>query len=217
MKRIMLLVLIVSSFQLCLGQRIAPHGEFEASKFSHTSQPYFAISKDYAPEQRDEMDPPTNLEATLDGNDVHLTWNHPDPGSQIIFSDSFESYPDFALQFPPWVLVDGDLGLPYFCSYADWPNTATAQSFIIFNPSATMPPITDMPVHNGSKFAACVTNSAGPNDDWMMSPILNVGTGSQLSFWARSYIMPYGLDSIYIRSYSLCRAEHSLRDSVCHK
>lgn len=194
MKRIMLLVLIVSSFQLCLGQRIAPHGEFEASKFSHTSQPYFAISKDYAPEQRDEMDPPTNLEATLDGNDVHLTWNHPDPGSQIIFSDSFESYPDFALQFPPWVLVDGDLGLPYFCSYADWPNTATAQSFIIFNPSATMPPITDMPVHNGSKFAACVANSAGPNDDWMMSPILNVGTGSQLSFWARSYIMPYGLD-----------------------
>ena len=102
-----------------------------------------------------------------------------------IFVDGFEAYDDFALRFTPWTLVDVDQ-LPT-CEIAghDWPNVGQPQAFIIFNPGATTPPL-DLNPHGGSKFAACMAAIPGPNDDWLITPLLEDATN--IEFWARAIV-----------------------------
>ena len=44
------------------------------------------------------------------------------PPSSVLFQDGFESYPDFALEFAPWTLVDVDQQATYRIGGYDWPN-----------------------------------------------------------------------------------------------
>jgi len=76
----------------------------------------------------------------------------------------------------------------------DWPNAYSEQAFIIFNPSMTTPPVEDMPPHSGDKLAACFAATAPPNDDWLVTPLVNLADNSHLSFWAKSYTDEYGLE-----------------------
>ena len=108
------------------------------------------------------------------------------------YSDGFESYPDFALQFAPWTLVDVDLSTTYGMTGITWPNAYAAQAFMIFNPSATTPAVTDFLPQEGSKMAASFAATTPPNNDWLISP--KVMGGGHLSFWARSYVDTYGLE-----------------------
>ncbi|MDD3702246.1 MAG: PKD domain-containing protein [Bacteroidales bacterium] len=112
------------------------------------------------------------------------------------FSDDFESYPDFNLQFPPWTTVDVDNSNTYSIENVSFPNEGQPMAFIIFNPSQTTPPITDAGItpHSGSKFAASFAAVSGPNNDWLISPQLTLGTNSSVSFWVKSYTAQYGLE-----------------------
>ncbi|HHE38948.1 MAG TPA: PKD domain-containing protein, partial [Candidatus Cloacimonetes bacterium] len=67
-------------------------------------------------------------------------------------------------------------------------------SFMVFNPSAVEPPVDDMTPHSGSKMAACIASTNPPNNDWMITPLINVQEDYQLSFWAKSYTALYGLE-----------------------
>lgn len=114
--------------------------------------------------------------------------------SAWVFADSFESYEDFDLNFVPWILVDGDTSATKALADTSWPNSETAQAFIIFNPTATLPPVTNIMAHEGIKFAACVAATTAPNDDWMISPLIYLPKESELRFWARSFSEDYGLE-----------------------
>ncbi|MFA7057475.1 MAG: carboxypeptidase regulatory-like domain-containing protein, partial [Candidatus Cloacimonadales bacterium] len=59
--------------------------------------------------------------------------------TNILISDSFETYPDFALTADPWVLFDGDLSPTYGFTGVQFPNTGSAMSYIVFNPTMTTP------------------------------------------------------------------------------
>ena len=84
--------------------------------------------------------------------------------TDIIFEDSFETYEDFSIDFPPWINIDVD-GDPTFSHSAHtWPNDTEPKAFIIFNPSQTSPPMTEEPAqpHSGEKYAACfAANNVG--------------------------------------------------------
>jgi hypothetical protein len=67
-------------------------------------------------------------------------------------------------------------------------------AYIIFNPSATTPPITDMPAHGGAKMAASFAATSAVNNDWMITPRLRLGTSSTLRFYAKSHTGQYGLE-----------------------
>ncbi|MAE09284.1 MAG: hypothetical protein CL661_11060 [Bacteroidetes bacterium] len=136
--------------------------------------------------------PPTNLEATVGPyDDVQLTWNAPVTNG---FEDDFESYDDFVLEFLPWTNVDVDLSTTYGMTGVDWPNAFAEQAFIIFNPSQTTPPVDDIIPHSGDKIAACFAATSPPNDDWLITPLVGIGTGYKVSFWAKSYTADYGLE-----------------------
>ncbi|MDX9835305.1 MAG: CARDB domain-containing protein, partial [Desulfobulbus sp.] len=90
--------------------------------------------------QPEELVPPTQLTATAVNNSyVSLDWlapgDTPPPPPPTEIDEGFESYPDFALTFDPWVLVDVDGSGTYGVSGYSWPNVYSAMAYMIFNPS----------------------------------------------------------------------------------
>ncbi|MFA7543731.1 MAG: choice-of-anchor J domain-containing protein, partial [Candidatus Cloacimonadaceae bacterium] len=151
----------------------------------------------YALSDQELLLPPTNLVASVSDPNVHLSWTAPGgsiPSNPDGFADDFESYQDFALEFEPWVLVDVDQSATYGFSGYSWPNVYSAMAYMVFNPSATTPPLTSIDAHSGSKMAASFASTDAVNNDWMMSPLVSVEAGQSLSFWARSYVADYGLE-----------------------
>ncbi|HOH60256.1 MAG TPA: choice-of-anchor J domain-containing protein, partial [Candidatus Cloacimonadota bacterium] len=166
------------------------HGHSEADQF------YLYIDSFSVEEITEELDPPTNLVAAVTGNDVHLSWEAPGetPPPPVGFTDDFESYTDFSIAFDPWTLVDVDQSTTYGMTNITWPNAYAAMAYMIFNPGATTPAVTDLTAHSGAKMAACFASTTPPNNDWMMSPLLEIENGDILRFWAKSYTAQYGLE-----------------------
>ncbi len=108
------------------------------------------------------------------------------------FEDDFESHPDFATSFAPWTTVDVDMSENYVFQGVTFPEMGDPMAFMIFNPSATVPPLTTVSAHSGEKMAACFAAIHGPNNDWLITPMLvNV---DEIRFWARSITADYGLE-----------------------
>ncbi|MDD4310655.1 MAG: choice-of-anchor J domain-containing protein, partial [Candidatus Cloacimonetes bacterium] len=111
------------------------------------------------------------------------------PASTNLLVDGFETYTNFALEFAPWTLVDVDLSATYGMEDIAWTNAYAPMAYIIFNPSATTPPVTDMAPHGGDKMACCFASTTAVNNDWMITPQLTGAT--QIKFWAKSYSAQY--------------------------
>ncbi len=111
-------------------------------------------------------------------------------------SDGFEDYDDFDLNFPPWTQYDGDGSSTYAIQNYTFPNQYYTGSFIIFNSSLCSPSMvgTAIDPHTGEKGAYCFAAINYPNNDWLISPQLNLSSDATLSFWARSYTAQYGLE-----------------------
>jgi hypothetical protein len=121
---------------------------------------------------------------------------------EILFEDSFETYEDFSIDFPPWTNIDVDGDPTFSHSGHTWPNDTEPKAFIIFNPSQTTPPMTDDAAQprTGDKYAACfAANNAGYiNDDWMITPLIEAANFNEVSLWAKAYSDQYQLDTFEI-------------------
>jgi len=114
--------------------------------------------------------------------------------AEEVIADGFEDYPDFANTFAPWALRDIDQSPTYGITGVDFPGSGEPMSYIIFNPSATTPPLTNVSTHSGDKMIACFAATNPPNNDWIISPRIHLGTGSAIKFFARSHTSTYGLE-----------------------
>lgn len=102
------------------------------------------------------------------------------------FADGFEDYPDFATAFSPWTLRDQDHSTTNGITGIDFPGSGTAMSYLVYNPATTTPPDTVVSPHGGAKLAACLSATTAPNNDWLVTPRLQLGTNSSIKFFARS-------------------------------
>lgn len=119
-------------------------------------------------------------------NKLVLTWNTEKPA----FSDDFESYDAFAVEFGDWTGIDGDK-LNAAALTGDYPNRGVRQYAQIMNPLAVTPMwYYDYPVlraYSGKQYVGFVrTSSGGANNDWLISPEITVGTDNYLSFLAKA-------------------------------
>lgn len=112
------------------------------------------------------------------------------------FADGFESYSNFSLSFAPWTLVDVDQSDTYSITDITFPNQNSPMAYMVFTPSATTPGMTNPAIlpHTGQKFAACFASTTPPNNDWLISQQVALGTNSQVRFWVKSYVSDYGLE-----------------------
>lgn len=122
----------------------------------------------------------------------------PPPDPTIVAALDFESIPDFSLTFDPWTVNDVDQLPTYGFSEATFPNAYEPMAFIAFNPSQTVPPMTgdaQIQPHGGVRFGASFASTTAPwNNDWLISPQVELGTESELNLWVKSYTAEYGLE-----------------------
>ncbi|MFA7056137.1 MAG: choice-of-anchor J domain-containing protein, partial [Candidatus Cloacimonadales bacterium] len=101
-----------------------------------------------------------------------------------------------ALEAAPWVLFDGDLSPTYGFTGVQFPNTGSAMSYIVFNPTMTTP-VLDGPEYvavTGTKFMACFAATTAPNNDWMMTQEFTLGNSGTFNFWGKSITAQYGME-----------------------
>lgn len=129
-----------------------------------------------------------NQAFVISTNGGDITINLSGSSLSSVFTDSFESYADFATSFSPWTTFNGDEGTPGGVNGIVFPNSTTFTDWIIFNPANTNPPIGNAAPHSGEKYAMAVYNNEETlNDDWMITPALALEGSPTISFWARSY------------------------------
>ncbi len=118
--------------------------------------------------------------------DVRLSWNN-----IFGFSDSFETYPDFSLSYSPWTNYDIDATPTFGLDGTDFINETEPMAGIIFNPSATTPPLTS-PAYNGQKYLAFFNADFWTTtDDWAITPKVLVPEDAIVQFYARAGIFTY--------------------------
>jgi len=132
--------------------------------------------------------------AVININQALVTWNTT-PDS---FSDDMESYADFIIEnIGNYTLVDVDgATASYGITNTSFPNSGYSGSYIVFNPSATTPPLTGTgwAPHSGNKYLGCfaaVPSTGGPNNDWLITHQVTVAPGMTFSFWGKSVSASY--------------------------
>ena len=117
------------------------------------------------------------------------------------WNDGFENHLDFAIAFEPWTLLDVDALPTYGLTNIEWTNAYAAQAFIIFNPANTTPATTGADAYEGAKYAACFNSvpAAGAyNNDWLITPMLNLGDEAAVTFMVKSFTSDYGLERFIV-------------------
>ena len=115
-----------------------------------------------------------------------------------LFGDDFEEHDNFTLEMPNWIQYDEDGANTYSINNVDFDNSGEAISYIVFNPSATTPPVTDMVPQSGEKLLCSFASTEGVNNDWLITPTITIGTTSVLSFYAKSYSGEYALEKFKV-------------------
>ena len=132
---------------------------------------------------------------SADFQSVNLSWQAPGAGGDS-FEDDFESYANFAMEFGDWTTIDVDGSGTYGLTNTTWLNIYEPMAYMVFNPSATVPPVATAEPHSGNKFAASFAATTPPNNDWLITP--QVMGGGQVSFWGRTFHPDYGLEQFKV-------------------
>ncbi len=115
-----------------------------------------------------------------------------------LLSVDFESFDDFSLEMGSLTLVDNDLNATYGFQGTTFPHTGEMMSYIVFNPSSTEPAIEgdSFTPNSGDKYAACFAamSPSTQNDDWMMTPVIELADAGTFSFMAKSQTTDYGAE-----------------------
>ena len=120
----------------------------------------------------------------------------PQKSSLTKYTMDFESVPDFSLSFDPWKVRDIDSISTFLITGHTFPHSGQPLAFIAFNPAQVTPAMTDPLIqpHGGQKFGACISATSPPNNDWFISPKIQLKTGGNFNFWVKSYTAAYGLE-----------------------
>lgn len=119
-------------------------------------------------------------------NSVIFSWNNEKPA----FFDDFESYSPFAIEFGQWTGFDVDRETTASL-VGTYPNRGALQYAQIMSPLDAQPTWWyDMPTlrpSSGRQYVGFLRTETGrANDDWLVSPAIEVGTDNVLSFLAKA-------------------------------
>lgn len=140
-----------------------------------------------------DLTPGGNYFTDTQGAIFDLYPNNPGPGN---YTMDFENVADFSLTFNNWTGTDVDGQNTYGIQDHTFLHQTEPMAFICFNPSQVTPAMTDAGIqpHGGQKFGACFAANPAPNNDWFISPRVQLGTNGEFTFWVKSYTDQYGLE-----------------------
>jgi hypothetical protein len=99
------------------------------------------------------------------------------------YAMDFEQVPDFSLAFDPWKVRDIDSLNTFNFTDHTFPHSGQPMAFIAFNPAMVSPAMTDPSIqpHRGLRFGACFSAINPPNNDWFISPKIQLKKGGTFS------------------------------------
>jgi len=140
-----------------------------------------------------DLTPGGNYFTDTQGAIFDLFPNNPGPGD---YTMDFENIADFSLTFNNWTPTDVDGKNTYGIENYTFLHQTDPMAFICFNPAQVTPPMTDPSIqpHGGQKFGASFAANPAPNNDWFISPQIQLGSNGEVTFWVKSYTAQYGLE-----------------------
>lgn len=160
--------------------------ECQSLQFTDTSvvanQTYFYFVK--AVNHLNQVSPASNTASvTVYNNDVYL-------------QQGWETAADFSSSVTDWMIRDIDGAPTWQWDETDFANEGNPLGWIVFNPAQTIPPVSSVLPHSGNKMLLSMAALNPPNNDWLISPPLQIQNGFELSFQARSYTADFGLERL---------------------
>jgi PKD repeat protein len=122
----------------------------------------------------------------------------PSPKHSGSYVMDFETVTDFSLTFENWTVADVDKHDTYAITDHAFPHQTEAMAFLCFNPAQVNPTMAAdeaIQPHSGQRFGACFSSNPPANNDWFVSPRVQLDSNGTFSFWVKSYSDLYGLDS----------------------
>jgi PKD repeat protein len=113
------------------------------------------------------------------------------------WAEDFESLSDFTLDFSPAFVNDADGDSTYGIQNHVFLHNYEPFAYIAFNPAQVVPSMASdaaLQPHSGQRFGACFSSSMGANNDWFITPRIQLKSSGQFSIWVKSYTSQYGLE-----------------------
>lgn len=141
----------------------------------------------------------TYTNTTVNGNSIGMSWNP-------VVNDNFSGYEPFSTTIPNWTMVDNDKLSTYGAEDFDFPNENYTGSFIVFDgyddgliaDGVAISSYADRQVLACMAAAPTSDNTSPKNDDWLISPQMEVTDTMWVSFMARSVTDNWGLERIRV-------------------
>jgi len=137
-------------------------------------------------------------DGSISGPSNSIQISVPPEGFQQLIAQGFDALPGFSTDIPQWQNLDLDQSPTWEWDHTDFPQEGEAMGWMVFSPSACQPPITDPGAHSGANMLMAIACVNPPNNDWLISPWLHLGTNASFSFWGRSYTSAYGLERMRV-------------------
>lgn len=133
-------------------------------------------------------------EISLPSNTVSI--HIPEIIPHLILREGFESFSPFSQIIPGWQNIDLDLSNTWSYEGLNFPGSGEPLSWLVFAHSESAPPFDAVDAQEGMQSIAAIASYNPPNNDWLISPRLNLGSHPRLSFWARSHTADFGLERL---------------------
>lgn len=116
----------------------------------------------------------------------------------VIFEDDFEQYKDWSKKFGGYTLIDLDDVETYPSNNHSFPNAGTKMAFMIMNSQKTQPIWKELKAKSGEKIATSFASRKDTNNDWLITPQIQLATNTNFSFFAKSVTDRYGLEKFKV-------------------
>ena len=125
---------------------------------------------------------------------VHIPYVDP----LLILHQGFEDLPAFSDAIPGWMIYDLDNSPTWTWADVDFPHSGEACGWMTFASALTTPPLHSIPAHGGRQMLISPDALNPPDNNWLISPLIHLGTEPNVSFWARSATADYGLERLKV-------------------
>lgn len=116
----------------------------------------------------------------------------------LILWQGFDSATPFSTEIPGWQILDLDGSPTWAFDSFDFPQEGSTLGWMVFAPYQCVPPFPYFPAHSGSSMLMAPDAINPPDNNWLISPRINLGTAPRVQFWARSCTADYGLERLRV-------------------
>lgn len=155
--------------------------------------------------QADSCETPDAPQVAVSDSQVVVSWNNAYHAEEILLYDDVEGHTYGALNSPGtlgWRYIDGDGAPTASFGVLNFPNLGSPMAFVVLDDYLLAGNQYGTTAHSGHRFFGSPFHSDISNDDWIISPELDLTEPFTFSFFARSFADRFA-DEQFVAAYSM--------------